>query len=132
MPRIFGCFACVALAIVLTVPSLVAAQAAPVEQITRDAKGRVVSRRATNADKTGHRTLLQYATDSEQPLVVVDEDFDRLGQLVKRVEQRFDGQGRIMEKVDVRIDAAGKQAGTRTRYQYDQSGARTEEVIPVN
>ena len=129
MPKIFGPVLGVGLALFMTAAR---AHPAPADEVAKDAKGRVISRKTTNPDQSSHKTSFQYRSDSEQPLVIADEDFDRFGQVAKRVEQRFDGQGRVMEKLDVRIVAAGKQTGTRTRYHYEQSGRRTEEVIPVN
>lgn len=128
MPKIFGCCLSVGLAFL----SAAEARPGPQDEVSKDAKGRVVSRRTTNPDKSGHRTSFQYGADSKQPLVVVDEDLDPFGHVAKRVEQRFDAQGRAMEKLDVRIDSAGKQTGTRTRYHYEPSGRRVEQVTPVN
>jgi len=129
MARIFGLFLGVGLGFLVG-----AAEARPAldDAVTKDSKGRVISRTTTNPDQSRHRTSFQYGSDSDRPLVVVDEDLDRLEQATKRVEQRFDGQGRLREKLDLRIDAAGKQTGTRTRYVYDRSGRRFEEVTPVN
>lgn len=129
MTKIFGC--CLGVGLALSM-SAAAAHSAPDEEVTKDAKGRVTSRRTTNTDKSGHRSSFQYGSDSTQPLVVVEEDFDQLDRVTKRVEQRFDAPGRIKEKLDVRIDAAGKQTGTRTRYSYDAAGRRFEHVTPVD
>lgn len=108
-----------------------AATAAPAEQVTKDAKGRVTSRTQENADRSSHRTSIVYGSDSARPSVVVDEDLDPLRRPTRRVEQRFDEQGRLHEKVDVTIDAAGKERGTRTTYRYDASGQRLEEATPI-
>ena len=107
------------------------AAALPAEQVTKDAKGRVVSRTVANPDGSS-RTSMQYATASERPALVVDEDLDASGRTTRRVEQRFDDGGRLREKVQVTINVAGKERGTRTRYQYDTSGRRSEDVTPLN
>jgi hypothetical protein len=102
------------------------------EQIARDSKGRVISRIKANADGGTRRTAIQYASESERPAVVVDEDADPQGRPTKRVEQRFDGQGRLREKLEVAIDPDGREHGTRTRYRYEPSGKRLEDVQRVN
>lgn len=100
-------------------------------EVTKDAKGRVISRTTTNPDMSGHRTVFQYGAESDQPVVVLDHDFDQAGRTTKRVEQKFDGQGRLLEKLDVSKGTAGKDLGTRTQYHYDDSGRRTEEIVPI-
>jgi hypothetical protein len=99
--------------------------------VTKDAKGRVISRTTTNPDMSGHRTVFQYGPESDQPVVVLDHDFDQAGRTTKRVEQKFDGQGRLLEKLDVSKGTAGKDMGIRTQYHYDDAGRRTEEIIPI-
>lgn len=128
MPKHFGCFLSVGLGLFLS-----AAEARPSadDQVVKDPKGRVISKLTTNADKSAHRSSFQYGSDSAQPLVVVDEDLDPMGHATKRVVQRFDSRGRIQEKLDLQIDAGEGQTGTRTRYTYDPSGQRFEQVTPV-
>jgi hypothetical protein len=129
MSRIFGSLLSVGLAFLLGAAK---AGPAPDDAVTKDSKGRVISRTTTNPDQSRHRTSFEYGSDSARPLVIVDEDLDRFDQATKRVEQRFDGEGRLREKLDLRIDAAGKRTGTRTRYDYDPSGRRFDQVTPVN
>jgi hypothetical protein len=107
-------------------------QSTPADEVTKDAKGRVLSRKTTNPDQSGHRTSYEYGARSDRPSVILDEDLDRFDRVTKRVEQRFDDEGRIWEKLEIRIDAAGTRTGTRTRYSYDQSGRRSEHVTPVS
>ena len=128
MPRFVGRVLSAGLALFIVAAP---AHPAPAGQVTKDAKGRVVSRKTTNPDQSSHMTSFQYRADSQRPLVVADVDLDQFGNVTKRVEQRFDGQGRVTEKLDLRIDVAGRQTGTRTRYHYDESGRRSEQAIPV-
>jgi hypothetical protein len=105
---------------------------AAADAVTKDPKGRVLTRSTTNQDQTRHLTSYQYAADGDRALVVVDEDFDKSGRATRRVEQRFDLEGRLLEKLDVQLDEQGKPKGTRTRYAYDPSGKRSEQVTPLN
>jgi hypothetical protein len=129
MSNVFAGVVSVALGVILG-----AAEAAPAsaEQVTKDAKGRVVFRTTQNADRSSHRSSIQYGSDSERPARVVDEDVDPSGRPTRRVEQKFDEQGRLSEKLEVTFDVSGKQRGSRTRYSYDASGQRRDEAIPVN
>jgi len=129
MSKIFGGILSVALGVVLGTANAAPAWA---DQVTKDARGRVIFRMKQNADRSSHRTSIQYRSDSEQPAVVVDEDLDPSQRPTRRVEQRFDDQGRLKEKLEVTIDPAGKERGTLTRYSYDPSGQRFDEAKPIN
>lgn len=109
-----------------------AGESTPAETVTKDAKGRVTFRATTADDGSGHRMLAEFVAESDKPSTTVDEDFDGTGRVTRRVEQRFDEQGRIREKTDVRFDEEGKKTGTRTRYQYDASGSRSESSTPIS
>jgi hypothetical protein len=129
MSKVLGGILSVVLGLIL---GTAGAAAAPADQITKDARGRVISRMKQNADGSSHRTSIEYGSDSEKPALVVDEDLDPRNRPTRRVEQRFDDQGRLRAKLEVTIDAAGKERGTRTRYWYDPSGQRFDEATPVN
>jgi hypothetical protein len=129
MSKMCGGFLTVGLGLLLGAASAVPALA---DTVTKDQKGRVLTRTTTNPDQSRHVTSYQYAPDSDRALAIVDEDFDKSGQATRRTEQRFDGEGRLREKLDIQLDAAGKRTGTRTRYDYDPSGKRSEQVTPLN
>ena len=76
--------------------------------VTKDARGRVLTRTATHDDRSRRVTSYQYGADSDQPVVVVEQDLDPAGEATSRVEQRFDGEGRLREKIDLRFDEPGK------------------------
>jgi hypothetical protein len=101
------------------------------DEVAKDGKGRVVSRRTTNPDQSSHRSTFRYGPDSGQPLMVVDEDFDPSDRATRKVVKHFDAQGRIEETLELTIDTAGKETGKRTRYERHADGRISEQVTPI-
>src|SRR5512139_889469 len=128
MTRNLGCLLGIGIGLLLGVEDV---RAAPAERVTRDASGRVIARHTARPDGSGHRTSLQYRSDSAQAFLVVDEDLDSRERVTARVEQHFGEDGKLVERVETRIDAAGNRAGTRTRYSYDAKGRRAEQALPL-
>ena len=99
--------------------------------LSRDVSGRVQSRRVLSADGSRVATATEYWPHTDVARRSVEEAVDPAGRPTRRTVQEFDQRGRLLERRAVSIDTAGKERGSRTRYNYDARGQRSATTSPV-